>query len=223
MVFLCIYCMCLKCVRGLIIDNTFHCTRTEVVVVGFTARITGGSSGTGQKRNRKTDWGRKQTNTDKQTYFFTPLQSTYIMFSNPNIFASFVIVSSLLPSCRVVTASVSLLRTLSPTSLVASILSLYDVKGFSLQKYTQKHMYRFFFLFLLYHKYIQKRCVNFTRYKQYNEAKWRNSTVLFCKKTFHHFNENNHVDICNRTYISLTEQMLCGSLHMLILIRTVTY
>lgn len=131
--------MCLKCVRGLIIDNTFHCTRTEVVVVGFTARITGGSSGTGQKRNRKTDWGRKQTNTDKQTYFFTPLQSISIMFSNPNIFASFVIVSSLLPSCRVVTASVSLLRTLSPTSLVASILSLYDVKGFSLQKYTQKH------------------------------------------------------------------------------------
>lgn len=37
------------------------------------------------------------------------------------------------PSCRVVTESVSMLKTLSPMSLVASIRSLYEVKGFNLQ------------------------------------------------------------------------------------------
>lgn len=78
-----------------------------------------------------------ETNTERQTYFFKPLRHISIMFQI-QIFLSLPhsSVSSLLPSCSVVTASVSLLRRLSPTSLVASILSLYDVKGFSLQKHT---------------------------------------------------------------------------------------
>lgn len=40
---------------------------------------------------------------------------------------------SLLPSCRVVIASLSSLYSLSPMSLVAFTLNWYDVKGFSLR------------------------------------------------------------------------------------------
>lgn len=41
--------------------------------------------------------------------------------------------SSLLPSCSVVIASLSSLYSLSPMSLVAFTLNWYDVKGFSLR------------------------------------------------------------------------------------------
>lgn len=48
---------------------------------------------------------------------------------------------SLLPSCRVVIASLSSLYSLSPMSLVAFTLNWYDVKGFSLRDgSTGKHI-----------------------------------------------------------------------------------
>lgn len=64
---------------------------------------------------------------------FNVFYSTFIFVSitSNNSGSHVYFVSS--PSCRVVTDSVSMLKTLSPMSLVASIRSLYEVKGFSLQ------------------------------------------------------------------------------------------
>jgi len=115
--------------------HTFHCTSTEVVVVGFTARMTGGSSGAGEKKK-----------SEKGKLWLTTIPTVTITLSQSTSLLVFLLPSSpgcrLSPSCRVVTASVSLPMTLSPTSLVASIRNLYDVKGFSLQTHTHTHTYR---------------------------------------------------------------------------------
>lgn len=44
------------------------------------------------------------------------------------------VLTKILPSCRVVMASLSWLYSLSPMSLVALTLNRYDVKGFSLRE-----------------------------------------------------------------------------------------
>lgn len=103
-------------------ENTFQWISTEVVVVGFTERITGGSLGTAKK---------------DILLFHSSVILRFVIHCLLSVLHPFY---CLLPSCRVVTESVSLLKRLSPTSLVATIRNLYEVKGFSLQ--TQIHYLR---------------------------------------------------------------------------------
>lgn len=141
--------LCLSCEResrGLrLCLSTFHFTSTEVVVVGLMATIIGGSSGTGIEKETE-----KKTNGTHRTVCFldvlqksTPRRRHHArVHRHRHTHSHSVIDPSLSPSCRVVTASVSLLRILSPISLVASIRNLYDVKGFRLKdKQTLRHMY----------------------------------------------------------------------------------
>lgn len=87
------------------------------------------------------EWEREKKNGTHRTVCFldvlqksTPRRHHTCVHGHTHTHTQSVIDPSLSPSCRVVTASVSLLRILSPISLVASIRNLYDVKGFRLKK-----------------------------------------------------------------------------------------